>query len=62
MEPVGSTLLSMDAAPQMIYSVGYLYNFTKRTNLYAYASYANNYAMVKSAQSTVLGVGLRHQF
>ena len=62
MEPVGSTLLSMDSTPQMIYSVGYLYNFTKRTNLYAYASYANNYAMVKSAQSTVVGVGLRHQF
>ena len=62
MEPVGNTLLSMDSAPQMIYSVGYLYNFTKRTNLYAYASYADNYAMLQSAQSTVLGVGLRHQF
>jgi predicted porin len=62
MEPVGGTLLGRDTAPQMIYSVGYLFNFTKRTNLYAYASYASNYAMVKSAQSTMVGVGLRHQF
>jgi predicted porin len=62
MQPVGSTLLSMDTAPQMIYSVGYIYNMTKRSNLYAYASYANNYAMVKSAQSAVVGIGLRHQF
>ena len=62
MQPVGSTLLSMDTAPQMIYSVGYIYNMTRRSNLYAYASYASNYAMVKSAQSAVVGVGLRHQF
>ncbi|MFM7009903.1 MAG: porin [Betaproteobacteria bacterium] len=62
MQPVGSTLLSMDTAPQVIYSVGYIYNVTKRSNLYAYASYASNYAMVKSAQSAVVGVGLRHQF
>jgi GBP family porin len=62
MQPVGSTLLSAEAAPQMIYSAGYIFNFTKRTNLYAYASYASNYAMVNSAQSTVIGVGLRHQF
>lgn len=62
MEPVGGTLLGRDTAPQMIYSVGYLFNFTKRTNLYAYASYASNYAMIKSAQSTMVGVGLRHQF
>ena len=62
MQPVGSTLLSIDTAPQMIYSVGYIYNMTKRSNFYAYASYASNYAMVKSAQSAVIGVGLRHQF
>jgi hypothetical protein len=62
LQPAGSTLLSMDTAVQMIYSVGYIYNMTRRSNLYAYASYANNYAMVKSAQSAVVGIGLRHQF
>lgn len=47
---------------QSIYSVGYLYNFSKRTNLYAYVSYANNFAMIDTAKSTVFAVGLRHQF
>lgn len=49
-------------APQMVYSAAYLYNFSRRTNLYTYASYGNNYAAVRAAQSTVVGVGLRHQF
>ena len=49
-------------APQMVYSAAYLYNFSRRTNLYAYASYGNNYAAIQTAQSTVVGVGLRHQF
>lgn len=45
-----------------IYSVGYQYDFTKRTNAYAYASQAQNYAFLDGAKSTVYGVGLRHQF
>ena len=49
-------------APQMVYSAAYLYNFSRRTNLYTYASYGNNYAAIQTAQSTVVGVGLRHQF
>jgi GBP family porin len=48
--------------PQMVYSAAYLYNFSRRTNLYTYASYGNNYAAVRAAQSTVVGVGIRHQF
>jgi predicted porin len=51
-----------ESATQAIYSVGYTYNFTRRTNLYAYASYGSNYSMVKSAHSSVAGVGIRHQF
>jgi predicted porin len=60
-QPTGP-FVSSTTANQTIFSAGYLYNFTKRTNLYAYVSYANNFAMVSSAQSAVMGVGLRHQF
>jgi len=47
---------------QQIVSVGYTYQFTARTNLYAYASYGQNFAMVETAQSSMIGVGIRHQF
>ena len=49
-------------ANQNIYSLGYQYDFSKRTNLYSYVSYANNYGFVAGYKSTVLGVGLRHMF
>ena len=61
MRPVGDFAFA-DAANQVIYSAGYLYNFTKRTNLYTYVSYANNFAKVNTALSMMVGVGLRHQF
>ena len=61
MRPVGDFALT-EIANQIIYSAGYLYNFSKRTNLYTYVSYANNFAKVNSAQSLMVGVGLRHQF
>ena len=44
------------------YNLAYTYDFTKRTNLYAYVSYANNYATIDGLNSTVVGLGLRHQF
>lgn len=44
------------------YNLGYSYDFTKRTNAYAYVSYANNYGTVDGLTSSVVGVGLRHQF
>ena len=54
---------SMAAAANLsIYSVGYQSDFSKRTNAYAYASQAQNYAFLDGAKSTVYGVGLRHQF
>ncbi len=58
----GDAVPSTLTGPQMVYSAAYLYNFSRRTNLYTYASYGNNYAAVRAAQSTVVGVGLRHQF
>jgi predicted porin len=51
-----------NASNLSIYSVGYQYDFSKRTNAYAYASQAQNYAFLDGAKSTVYGVGLRHQF
>lgn len=45
-----------------IYSVGYTYNLSRRTNLYAYASYGDNYAFQNDLRSIATAVGLRHQF
>jgi predicted porin len=47
---------------QQITSVAYTYQFTPRTNLYAYASYGQNFATLVAAKSSMLGVGIRHQF
>ena len=60
--PNGNMQDAYNAANASTYSVGYQYDFTKRTNMYAYVSYANNYATINGLTSTVLGVGLRHQF
>jgi len=62
LQPVGDLLPSSVTGAQMVYSAAYLYNFSRRTNLYTYASYGNNYAATQTAQSTVVGVGIRHQF
>lgn len=62
LQPVGDASPNWLRGPQIIYSAAYLYNFSRRTNLYAYASYGNNYATVQTAQSTVIGIGIRHQF
>jgi predicted porin len=55
-------LADISTGNQNVYSLGYQYDFSKRTNLYSYVSYANNYGFVSSYKSTVLGVGLRHMF
>ena len=62
MQPVGDVLPTWVRGTQMIYSAAYLYNFSRRTNLYTYASYGNNYSTIQDAQTTVVGVGIRHQF
>jgi predicted porin len=59
--PTGSADI-VDNGSQSIYSLGYEYNFSKRTIAYAYASYANNYLMIEGAKSTAVGVGMRHAF
>ncbi|MCY1505683.1 Outer membrane porin protein [compost metagenome] len=45
-----------------VFSLGYTYDLSKRTNLYAYGSYAKNYAFIEDVKSTAVGVGIRHRF
>ncbi|CAM3892757.1 porin [Bordetella tumulicola] len=45
-----------------IYSVGYTYDLSKRTNLYSVASYADAAAFVDGNKMLTVGVGLRHRF
>ncbi|MGE8601542.1 porin [Bordetella trematum] len=45
-----------------IFSLGYTYDLSKRTNLYAYGSYAKNYAFQDGLKATSVGLGLRHRF
>ena len=52
----------VSSANQSTYSLGYTYNFSKRTNLYAFGSYTSNYAMVSGLNATQVEVGLRHTF
>ncbi|OZI38280.1 porin [Bordetella genomosp. 10] len=45
-----------------VFSVGATYNLSKRTNLYAVASYAKDYAFVDGLKTTVVALGVRHMF
>lgn len=60
-EPKNSKLTGDDATFN-VYSLGYTYDLSKRTNLYAYAAYADNYAFQRDARDTAVAVGLRHKF
>jgi GBP family porin len=54
--------LTGDDQTMNTYSVGYTYDLSKRTNLYAYASYSKNFAFLDDVTSTVGVVGIRHRF
>ncbi|WAI82984.1 MULTISPECIES: porin [Achromobacter] len=45
-----------------VFSLGYTYDLSKRTNLYAYGSYAKDFAFIDGVKSTAVGVGVRHRF
>lgn len=47
---------------QHTFSLGYSHPLSKRTNVYAIGSYAKNVYFMPDAKSTLIGVGLRHQF
>ncbi len=54
--------LGNGAANQNSYSLGYQYDFTKRTNMYAAVSYANSAGFISGVNSTLVVTGVRHQF
>lgn len=51
-----------DLTATNIYSLGTTYTLSKRTNLYAYGSYADNFAFISGNKATTVGLGLRHLF
>lgn len=57
-----NTTYSWETKKQHTYSLGYSHPLSKRTNVYAIGSYAKNVHFVPSAKSTLIGVGVRHQF
>jgi len=62
-DPNGSNPLTAGNESTMnVYSIGYTYNLSKRTNLYALGSYATDFAFVDGVKSTVGIVGVRHRF
>ncbi|MFY1864507.1 porin [Achromobacter xylosoxidans] len=60
-DPSNDKLTGGDATMN-VFNLGYTYDLSKRTNLYAYGSYAKNYAFVDDLKSTAVGVGIRHRF
>lgn len=61
-DPKGSFSDDNNLEKMNVFSAGYTYDLSKRTNLYAYGSYAKNYAFIDGLKSTAVGVGLRHRF
>jgi GBP family porin len=57
-----SSNLTGDDQTMNTYSVGYTYDLSKRTNLYALASYTHNFAFLADVNSTLGVVGIRHRF
>ena len=47
---------------QNVYSVGYTYSLSKRTNVYALASYANGVNFQDDVKATQVVAGVRHRF
>ena len=53
---------SWELKKQHTFSRGYSHPLSKRTNVYAIGSYAKNVYFMPDAKSTLIGVGVRHQF
>jgi len=47
---------------QLILSAAYIHQLSKRTDLYLWGSYGNNYQSFSTAKSSVIGTGIRHLF
>lgn len=62
MQPQGMYASDAQFKSQQIFSAALTQQLSARTNLYTYASYAQNFAMINTSESFVFGVGIRHQF
>jgi len=62
MQPRGQIAQTAGYASQNILGLGYTYDLSKRTNLYFWGSVANNFQMISTAKSQVVGAGIRHLF
>jgi predicted porin len=59
---LGGNWLTYGGQGENIFSLGSTYSLSKRTNLYAVASYGKGYANVNGQKATDVIVGIRHQF
>ena len=62
MQPQGILTDDPQFKAQQILSAALTQQLSVRTNLYTYASYGQNFAMISTAESFIFGVGIRHQF
>lgn len=62
MQPRGDLSQTVGYATQSILSVAYTYDLSKSTNLYVWGSVSNNFQMISTAKSQVVGAGIRHLF
>ena len=58
----GTTRAQNNVASQDAYSIGFQYDFTKRTNMYLATSYATNPGFIAETTSFYVVTGLRHRF
>lgn len=61
-KPQGRLASDSMFATQSTVGVAYTHGLSKRTNLYFWASYGNNFQMISTAKSSVVGTGLRYLF
>lgn len=62
LQPTGSLKANGESSTQNIVSAGFVYNLSKRTDVYVWGSYGNNYQTVSTAKTSVVGTGVRHFF
>jgi predicted porin len=62
LQPRGTLNRINDLATQNIYSALFSHSLSKRTDVYVWGSYGNNFQTFSTAKSTVIGSGIRHLF
>ena len=61
-QPLGRLADDATFATQSIFGVAYTLGLSNRLNLYFWASYGNNFQMISTAKSSVIGTGVRYLF